>query len=164
MQSPDLSGWMSLLAAVESRKPPMDFTPLRQAQELLLSKGQTDHGELSHPALAQILNQLGMDAETLAAGVLLPWVEGGEIELGTVEKAIGPGVVRLLKGATRIAAFKEFHKHDATPDQVNRIRKMLLTMAEDPRVVLLRLADQVDRLRRFKDLSEGARRGLAQET
>jgi GTP pyrophosphokinase len=164
MKGPEPTGWISFLEAVEARHTPVDLTPLRRAQELILSKVQAGEQERHGLSLAQIINHLGGDAETLAAGLLLPWTDEGSIGPGSLEKAVGTGVARLIQGATRIAVLKEYHKHDAEPDQVNRLRKMLLTMAEDPRVVLLRLADQLDRLRRYKALAEGARRGLGRET
>jgi GTP pyrophosphokinase len=105
-----------------------------------------------------------MDAETRAAALLLPPVEQGALDAAAVKKWAGIDVAHLIQGARRIAILKELRKTATEAVQANRLRQMLLTIAEDPRVVLVSLAHQVCILRRATDAPEPNRRALGQET
>ena len=113
---------------------------------------------------AELLGKLGMDAETRAVALLLPLVDEGALDPAAIEKGIGVEVVRLTQGARRIANLKDLRKTATATLQANRLRQMLLTIAEDPRVVLVSLAHQVCALRAAGSVVEQTRRTVAQET
>lgn len=113
---------------------------------------------------AEILGKLGMDSDTLAAALLLRFLGEGALDRAAIEKSIGAQVARLTQGALRIASLKDLRKTATQTLQANRLRQMLLTIAEDPRVVLVSLAHQLCALRRAENAAKETRRDLAQET
>jgi len=115
-------------------------------------------------ATAELLGKLGMDAETLAAALLLPMIEERAVDPVAIEKGIGVGVARLTQGALRIASLKDLRKTASDTSQANRLRQMLLTIAGDPRVVLVSLAHQLCALRAAGNALDETRRTLAQES
>ncbi len=118
-------------------------------------------------AVADILLDMQLDAEAIAAAILHDVVEDTEIDLVTLETDFGVGVARLVDGVTKMAlidaqasrtpAHKE-HLH------AESLRKMLLAMAEDVRVVLIKLADRLHNMRTLKHLPEHKQRRIAKET
>ncbi len=113
---------------------------------------------------ARLLDALGMDDETSAAAILWSIEQAG---LG-VGDAPSDGVRRLLDGLARMPAPGRLHVGSGddlagTRRQAEQLRKMLLAMAEDIRVVLIRLADRVVRLREASSLPAEERRTLAAE-
>jgi GTP pyrophosphokinase len=115
-------------------------------------------------AAAEILGKLGMDTDTHAAALLLPWVEAGALDTAAVKKWVGVDVARLTEGARRIAVLNDLSKTPTETAQANRLRQMLLTIAEDPRVVLVSLAHRLRALRAATDAPEPTRRVLGEET
>ena len=113
---------------------------------------------------AEILGELGMDAETRAVALLLPLVKEGALDPAAIEKGIGAEVARLTQGALRLAALKDLRKPATETLQANRLRQLLLTIAEDPRVVLVSLAHQLGAVRAAEKAPEQTRRTVAQET
>jgi GTP pyrophosphokinase len=113
---------------------------------------------------AELLAKLRMDAETRAVALLLPLIEEGALDTAAVKKWVGADVAHLIQGARRIAILKDLRKTATEPVQANRLRQMLLTIAEDPRVVLVSLALQLCVLRAATDAPEETRRALGQET
>jgi GTP pyrophosphokinase len=91
-------------------------------------------------------------------------VDEGALDLAEIEKRIGVEVARLTQGALRIASLKDLRKTATETLQANRLRQMLLTIAEDPRVVLVSLAHQLCALRAARNALEEKRRALAQES
>lgn len=142
--------------------------PVRRAELVLRERAD------ANPALdvcrtqglecVSVLEALDLDAETLAAGLLLPLYEYGEVDADLVEERVGAGVARLLREAERISVLKELRRTAVEAAQADRLRRMLLTMAEDPRVVLVRLARQVCELRAAKQADDATRRRLGEET
>lgn len=148
--------------------PSPSASELEKARALLAD--QTDEGQATPPALAQgnalagLLAALGVDIETQTAGLLLPAMEMGEIEQGLITKELGPAITHLLQGAERLAVLKHYRSSEKDPTQAEKLRKMLLAIVEDPRVVLVRLADHLYRLRSAKNAPEATRHILGQET
>jgi GTP pyrophosphokinase len=154
--------------AVQAAVRSADLSSLDRARALLAGKGSEDPSV--HECVgrgmeaAELLGRLGMDDETRAAALLLPSVEEGALDAAAVKKAVGFDVAYLTQGARRIASLKDLRKTATEAVQANRLRQMLLTIAEDPRVVLVSLAHQVCVLRRVTDAPEPTRRALGQET
>lgn len=142
--------------------------PVRRAE--LVLRERTDANPALDTCRAQglecvsVLEALDLDAETLAASLLLPLFEYGETDADVVEERVGAGVARLLREAERISVLKELRRTAVEAAQADRLRRMLLTMAEDPRVVLVRLARQLCELRAARRADDATRRRLGEET
>jgi GTP pyrophosphokinase len=145
-----------------------DLSSLERARMLIAGKFSKDERSRASidrgTATAELLGKLGMDNETLAAALLLPLIEERALEPVAVEKWIGVGVARLTQGALRIASLKDLRKSASDTSQSNRLRQMLLTIAGDPRVVLVSLAHQLCALRAAGNALDETRRALAQES
>ena len=145
-----------------------DMSSLEKARLLVASKFSEDERARDSIArgveAAELLGELGSDAETRAVALLLPLVNEGALDPAAIEKGIGVEVARLTQGALRTASFKDLRKTASEALQANRLRQMLLTIAEDPRVVLVSLAHQVCALRAVTNAVEQTRRAVGQET
>jgi GTP pyrophosphokinase len=157
-----------VLGAVQATVHGADLSSLERARVLVSSKFSED--ERARESMnrgteaAELLGKLGMDAETLAAALLLPFVDEGALDPGAIEKWVGVQIARLTRGALRIASLKDLRKTATKSLQANRLRQMLLTIAADPRVVLVSLAHQLCALRAARNALEQTRRAVGQET
>jgi GTP pyrophosphokinase len=158
----------SILDAVQAPVRGADLSSLERARLLVASKFSGD--ERARESIdrgteaAELLGKLGMDAETRVVALLLPMVDIGALDPAAIEKGIGVEVARLTQGALRIASLKDLRKTATETLQAHRLRQMLLTIAEDPRVVLVSLAHQVCALRATRNAEEQTRRTVGQET
>jgi GTP diphosphokinase / guanosine-3',5'-bis(diphosphate) 3'-diphosphatase len=117
---------------------------------------------VEHPLhVARILAELGLDAQTLAAALLHDTVEDTDLTLEEVEAEFGSDVARLVEGATKLTRI-EFRSDQQL--QAENIRRMLLAMADDIRVVLIKLADRLHNMRTLDALPEPRRRRISRET
>lgn len=118
---------------------------------------------LSHPLeVAGILAELKLDAVSIAAGLLHDVVEDTYASAEEIEDMFGPQVLHIVRGVTKISKLPFSSK--ATQHAEN-IRKMILAMADDLRVILIKLADRLHNMRTLKyHQSEKKRRAIAQET
>jgi GTP diphosphokinase / guanosine-3',5'-bis(diphosphate) 3'-diphosphatase len=117
---------------------------------------------VEHPLhVARILADLGLDAQTLAAALLHDTVEDTNLTAEQVEAEFGAGVARLVEGATKLTRI-EFRSDQQL--QAENIRRMLLAMADDIRVVLIKLADRLHNMRTLDALPEPRRRRISRET
>ncbi len=115
-----------------------------------------------HPlAVAKILVELGMDTESVAAALLHDVVEDTEIEMTTIKKNFGNDIALLVGGVTKLGRIPYSSKEE---QQSENLRKMLLAMAQDIRVVIIKLADRLHNARTFQYLAEEKRRYKALET
>ena len=115
-----------------------------------------------HPlAVAKILIELGMDTESVTAALLHDVVEDTDMGLATVRKNFGKDVELLVGGVTKLGKIPYTSKEE---QQSENLRKMLLAMAQDIRVVIIKLADRLHNARTFQYLSEEKRRYKALET
>jgi len=156
---------------VDAVQPPVhaaDLSSLERARMLIASKFSEDEGVQESMdrgmEAAELLGKLGMDAETLAVALLLLLVDEGALDLAAIKKWVGVEAARLTEGALRIVSLKDVRKTATETLQANRVRQMLLTIAEDPRVVLVSLAHQLCALRAAKNALEQIRRAAGQET
>src|SRR5579884_2136082 len=117
---------------------------------------------VEHPLqVAAILAELHLDAPTLAAALLHDTVEDTDLTLEEVEASFGPAVARLVEGVTKLSRI-EFRSDQQR--HAENIRRMLLAMADDVRVVLIKLADRLHNMRTLDALPEPKRRRIARET
>ena len=111
--------------------------------------------------VAFILAELHLDSDTLAAAVLHDVVEDTTITLDDIRKEFNDDIVALVDGVTKISLV-EFKSREE--QQVEYFRKMLLSMARDIRVILIKLADRLNNMRTLQYLDETKRRRIAAET
>lgn len=115
-----------------------------------------------HPiCVAKILVELGMDTESVIAALLHDVVEDTEVELSSIEKTFGKDVALLVNGVTKLGKIPYSSKEE---QQSENLRKMLLAMAQDIRVVIIKLADRLHNARTFQHLPDAKRRYKALET
>ena len=144
-----------------------DAELLQRAYEFAAEKhhAQTrESGEpyLSHPLeVASILADLRLDVTTLCAALLHDVVEDTHIPLAAINKKFGPEVARLVEGVTKISRLEL-----ANPEarQAESVRKMLLAMVSDVRVVLVKLADRLHNMRTLHFLPPEKQDRIARET
>jgi GTP pyrophosphokinase len=118
--------------------------------------------------VADLLAELGMDTEVLVAAILHDVVENKQVSLEEIEKNFGPIVTRLVDGVTKMKGIEGLNDHTQRPEeqqsQIENLRKMLLAMAEDIRVVFIKLADRLDNMRNLRHLPEPVQQRVARET
>ncbi|OGC00297.1 hypothetical protein A2V82_11525 [candidate division KSB1 bacterium RBG_16_48_16] len=116
----------------------------------------------AHPLeVAKILTNLKMDYETIAGGVLHDVAEDTDITIQKVEEEFGPNIALLVDGVTKISELKllEFEER-----QAENFRKMLLSMVQDIRVILIKFADRLHNMRTLEYLPPKKGRRIALET
>ena len=156
-----------LLERVDKNRPGEDLGPLRRAFTFAAEhhREQTrKSGEpyLSHPLeVAFILADLRLDITTLCAALLHDIVEDTGTPVSGIATEFGPDVARLVEGVTKISRL-ELVSPEAR--QVESVRKMLLAMVSDVRVVLVKLADRLHNLRTLAFLSPEKQERIARET
>lgn len=100
---------------------------------------------ISHPvAVACILVELGMDSESIAAGLLHDVVEDTPITLEQIRKDFGEDIAKMINGVTKLGRIPYSSREE---QQAENIRKMLIAMAEDIRVIIIKLADRLHNMR-----------------
>ncbi|HXA42548.1 MAG TPA: bifunctional (p)ppGpp synthetase/guanosine-3',5'-bis(diphosphate) 3'-pyrophosphohydrolase [Candidatus Solibacter sp.] len=117
---------------------------------------------IQHPLnVADILADLRLDAETLATAILHDVVEDTNITSADLQKEFGKDIAKLVAGVTKL---DKISMYSAEQVQAENIRKMLVAMAEDIRVVLVKLADRLHNMRTVEALPEARRVRMARET
>jgi len=119
-----------------------------------------------HPLqTALILAELQLDASALAAALLHDVPENCGIEIAEIEAKFGPEVAKLVDGTTKLGKLSRTASGVASGGvQAENLRKMLVAMAEDLRVVFIKLADRLHNMRTLGALSPEAQHSIAQET
>jgi GTP pyrophosphokinase len=168
MQRKALAGSEDVLLAAQAAVQGGDLSSLERAR-LLVASGLPEE-EHAHESMdrgteaAVLLGKLGMDAESLAVALLFPFVDAGALDVAAIEKSVGSEIARLTQGALRIASLKDLRKTASEILQATRLRQLLLTIAEDPRVVFVSLAHHLCALRAAGNAPQQSRHTLAQET
>ena len=156
-----------LAEQVRQNRPGEDLAPLQRAFAFAAEKHQAqvrESGEpyLSHPLeVAHILAELRLDMTTLCAALLHDVVEDARISLSEIAAKFGPDTARLVEGVTKISRLDL-----VSPEvrQVESVRKMLLAMVTDVRVVLVKLADRLHNMRTLGYLPPEKQERIARET
>src|SRR5262245_51435319 len=117
---------------------------------------------VEHPlAVAQILADLGLDTTTLEAALLHDTVEDTEVSVEELDVEFGPEVSRIVDGLTKLDAIS-FRSREH--EQAENVRKMIVAMAGDIRVLLIKLADRLHNMRTLSALPSERQRRIATET
>ena len=117
---------------------------------------------VTHPlAVARILAELGLDPVAVTAALLHDIPEDTEYSLADIEERFGADVARLVNGVTKLSKFSTL-THEQ--QQAENIRKMFLAMAEDIRVVLIKLADRLHNMRTLGALPPAKQQRIARQT
>ncbi len=156
-----------LVQQVETYHPEPDVEMLRRAYAFSAKahEGQMrQSGEpyLQHPlAVASILSFLKLDVSAIVAGLLHDTVEDTLATNSEVEAEFGKDVARLVDGVTKIGQIPFKSREEK---QAENFRKMVLSMADDIRVVFIKLADRLHNMETLEHLSESKQKQIAQET
>lgn len=115
-----------------------------------------------HPvSVAIILYNLGMDGESMAAALLHDVVEDTDMTKDNIQEEFGEDVANLVEGVTKLGKVPIFTKEE---QQAENVRKMLMAMSQDIRVIIIKLADRIHNMRTLSFMRPDKRREKAQET
>ncbi|MDR2931646.1 MAG: bifunctional (p)ppGpp synthetase/guanosine-3',5'-bis(diphosphate) 3'-pyrophosphohydrolase, partial [Oscillospiraceae bacterium] len=163
----ELYGFEDLLKVIKLNDAQYDTSKIGEAYALAekAHEGQfRDSGEpyISHPvAVAMILADLGMDTDSLTAALLHDVVEDTHVSLGTIRRKFGEETALLVDGVTKLRKIPFSTKEEY---QAENIRKMLMAIAQDVRVIIIKLADRLHNMRTIGVRPEQKRRDTALET
>ena len=152
---------------VRQNHPQADLNLLRRAylfsaREHKGQKRASGESYLVHPLeVANILADMRLDAVSVSTGLLHDVVEDTLADTDTIRKYFGGEVAHLVEGLTKIAHISNVSREE---QQAENVRKMLLAMVDDVRVVLVKLDDRLHNMRTLEYLSPEKRRRIAQET
>jgi GTP diphosphokinase / guanosine-3',5'-bis(diphosphate) 3'-diphosphatase len=152
---------------VKRNHPAADVDLLRRAylfsaREHKGQKRASGESYLVHPLeVANILADMRLDAVSVSTGLLHDVVEDTLVDVETIREYFGEEVAQLVSGLTKIAHISSVSREE---QQAENVRKMLLAMIDDVRVVLVKLADRLHNMRTLQFLSPEKRRRIAQET
>ncbi|GCD39070.1 GTP pyrophosphokinase [Streptomyces chrestomyceticus JCM 4735] len=157
-----------LLRIVRSNDPKIETATLRQVERAYQVAERWHRGQkrksgdpyITHPlAVTTILAELGMDPATLMAGLLHDTVEDTEYGLDTLRRDFGDQVALLVDGVTKLDKVKF-----GEAAQAETVRKMVVAMAKDPRVLVIKLADRLHNMRTMRYLKREKQEKKARET
>lgn len=157
----------TLLETIGRNKPDANLALIAKAYELSKQahegqKRRSGAPYFDHPTeVANILAVHQMDEESIATGLLHDVVEDTLIPLSTITEQFGPGIGQLVDGITKLSSIS-FRSKDIR--QSESFRKMLLAMAQDIRVIIVKLADRLHNMRTLEAMPELRRMAIAQET
>jgi guanosine-3',5'-bis(diphosphate) 3'-pyrophosphohydrolase len=116
-----------------------------------------------HPlAVARIAaEEIGLGTTSIVCALLHDVVEDSHVELSDIERQFGPKVARIIDGLTKISGVFD---HETTSPQAENFRKMLLTLSEDVRVILIKLCDRLHNMRTLDHMSAKGQLKIASET
>jgi guanosine-3',5'-bis(diphosphate) 3'-pyrophosphohydrolase len=155
------------IIGVESFNANVDIPLIRKAYEFSDEAHAGQYRESKEPYLehclqvAFILAEQHLDSATITAGLLHDVVEDTSVTLGQVRGRFGNEIADLVDGVTKIG---ELEFNSVEEEQVGYFRKMLLSMAKDIRVILIKLADRLHNMRTLDSLDKKKQRRIAQET
>ncbi len=163
----DMIRFDDILEKASSLYSEKDITLLKKAYVFAARahKGQIRRsGEpyLSHPLeVARMLSEMRLDSVTLAAGLLHDVLEDTDVSSDDLQKDFGKEIADLVEGVTKISRVQEVSPETR---QAESIRKIILAMTDDLRVIFIKLADRVHNLKTLKFLPENKQKQIAQET
>src|SRR5436190_9947244 len=162
-----LTKFRDLMKRMQDNRPQDDLSIIKKAYDYSLKhhEGQSRaSGEpyLVHPLeVALVLAEMKMDPVAVAAGLLHDSVEDTSITTVDIRKEFGEQVAHIVEGVTKISKIDFATREE---QQAENLRKMMLAMVDDIRVVLIKLADRLHNMRTLEHLPEDRRHKIAEET
>src|SRR6266436_2976999 len=159
--------FQQLLAKVAENRPSDDVEIIRKAYNfsLLHHQGQVRASGkpfLIHPLeVALVLADMKLDSTAIAAGLLHDAIEDTPVTNDDIRREFGDQVVHIVEGVTKIEKIDFASREE---QQAENVRKMVLAMVDDIRVVLIKLADRLHNMRTLQHLPEERRMSIARET
>lgn len=156
-----------LIGILETSGDKYDFDKIRMAYDFArgLHEGQfrvSGEPYITHPvAVAEILGGFGLDTDSICAALLHDVVEDCQVELSVLKKTFGDDVALLVDGLTKIVPIDVSEKEEA---HLETVRKMLLAMSKDIRVIIIKLCDRLHNMRTLSAKREDKQRATALET
>src|SRR5918994_3663085 len=167
MSDNGVAGVQELLAKVQSYNPNAELGLIERAYDFA-AKSHAGHRRangspyLSHPlGVSMILADLRMDSVTIGSGLLHDTVEDCGVTVAQLRQEFGEEVALIVDGVTKLGRVEFSRKEER---QAETFRKMLLAMAKDIRVILVKLADRLHNMRTLEFLTELKQLRIAQET
>ena len=162
-----LTRFRDLLKKIAQNRPTEDLEVLRRAYQFsaryhLRQVRMSGEPYLSHPLeVAHILADLRLDVPTIATALLHDVVEDTGVTLEEIRAQFGDEVAHLVEGVTKISKLDFASKEER---QAQNMRKMLLAMVDDLRVIFIKLADRLHNMRTLRYLAPEKQQRVAQET
>jgi GTP pyrophosphokinase len=162
-----LTKFRDLMKRMQESRPQDDLTIVKKAYDYSLKHhdGQTRaSGEpyLVHPLeVALVLAEMKMDPVAIAAGLLHDSVEDTSVTISDIRKDFGEQVAHIVEGVTKISKIDFATREE---QQAENLRKMMLAMVDDIRVVLIKLADRLHNMRTLEHLPPDRQHKIAEET
>jgi guanosine-3',5'-bis(diphosphate) 3'-pyrophosphohydrolase len=156
-----------LLQEVHKNRPADDLEIIRQAWHFCLQQHEGQKRASGEPYVVHplevglVLADLKMDSTAIAAGLLHDAVEDTDVTTEEIEERFGEQVAHIVEGVTKLDKIKFANRED---HQAENIRKMLLAMVSDVRVVIIKLADRLHNMRTLEHLNPEKRQKIARET
>lgn len=155
-----------LLSILKKSNNNYDMRKINKAYELA-EKAHGDQKRISgipyvlHPtSVACIVAQFGMDSDSIIAALLHDVVEDTEYTLEYIRKEFGKDVANIVDGVTKISKIKLYTREE---QQAENVRKMLIAMSNDIRVIIVKLADRLHNMRTIECMPEQKRRDKSRE-
>ncbi len=167
----------TLVKAIHTYNPEADIEPIKKAYAFAeeAHEGQArQSGEpyITHPLqVAIILAEMRLDFETLQAALLHDTIEDTAVSNEDIVKRFGPTVAHLVEGVTKLGSIPKLRQQSSDEKkqrelqhQAENLRKMFLAMFDDPRVVLIKLADRLHNMRTLGAIPTAKQQRIAEQT
>lgn len=155
-----------LIERVQKQNPSADVEKIRAAYECAAKahegqKRKSGDPYIIHPvSVAEIIVEMGLDTDSICAGLLHDCMEDTDFQYDQIQEKFGTSVADLVDGVTRLGRLH----YSKEQEQMEDLRKMLIAMAKDIRVILIKLADRLHNMRTLQFMTEEKQRSKALET
>ncbi|MCL2152049.1 MAG: bifunctional (p)ppGpp synthetase/guanosine-3',5'-bis(diphosphate) 3'-pyrophosphohydrolase [Oscillospiraceae bacterium] len=159
--------YRQLETVILNNHPDSDMDRIRAAFEFALEAHDTQMRKdgtkfITHPlAAATIVAEIGLDEDSLCAALLHDCIEDTSATFDDINKLFGKDVAEIVDGVTKLSRVTYTSKEE---EQMENLRKMLIAMAQDIRVILIKIADRLHNMRTMEYVSEDKQREKALET
>ena len=155
-----------LIERVQKQNPSANVEKIRSAYECAAAahegqKRKNGDPYIIHPlSVAEIIVEMGLDTDSICAGLLHDCIEDTSFGYDEIAQMFGTTVADLVDGVTRLGQIR----YSKEQEQMEDLRKMLIAMAKDIRVILIKLADLLHNMRTIQFMSEAKQRSKSLET